>query len=333
MSDIDPVVLVTTRSFSSGALDLDGELAVAGLRVLRGPGDHDLDLIADELPRVVAWIAGSAPVTAAMLDRLPALRIVARYGVGVDAVDVGAAADRGILVSNTPGANSSAVADHTLALLLAALRRVPQGDRGVRSDDWRVQRAREVSGLTVGIAGFGRIGRGVAERLSGFGCEVRVADPFLDDTVLTAAGVIPSTFAELAARCDVVSLHAPGERPLVDAEWLATAREGLVLVNTARAVLVDDAALADALRSGRVAAYASDTPPAEPGLPPESPLLDADLADCTVFTPHSAAQTVQAVDGMGRGAVDAVLAVRRGGTPFTLVDPPRADTHQRGATR
>jgi len=115
------VVLVTSRSFSSGDLDAAGELTAAGCQVVTGPADHDLDALVPLLASASAWIAGTGPVTAAHLDAAPRLRLVARYGVGVDAVDLAAAAERRVMVTNTPGANTDAVADHTIALMLIEL--------------------------------------------------------------------------------------------------------------------------------------------------------------------------------------------------------------------
>lgn len=316
-----PLVLVTSRSFSSGDLDLSAELEAVGARIVRGPSTHDLDALAPLLANATAWIAGTGPVSAAHLDAAPGLQIVARYGVGVEAVDLEAAAARGVLVTNTPGANSGAVADHALALILAALRDVPQGDRGVREGRWGVQRTRELSSLTVGIVGLGRIGRGVAARLRGFGSTLIGFDPWVPPDELERLGIEGVDQDVLSRRSDVITLHAPGEEIVVDERFLSLVKSDLVLVNTARATLVDEPALATALRAGRLRCYASDVLGSESG-DHANPLLAADLLDHTVFTPHSAAQTVQAVDGMGRGAVDAVLAHLRGDSPPHLVPLP-----------
>jgi D-3-phosphoglycerate dehydrogenase len=316
-----PLVLVTSRSFSSGDLDLAGELQAAGCRIVTGPSTHELDALRPLLADATAWIAGTGPVRAGHLDAAPGLQLVARYGVGVDAVDLEAAAARGVLVTNTPGANTGAVADHAVALLLAALRDVPQGDRGVRAGRWAVHRTRELGALTVGIVGLGRIGRAVAARLGGFGSTLLGFDPWVPPGELERLGIEGVGLDALAARSDVISLHAPGEEVVVDEHFLALVRPDLVLVNTARATLVDEPALATALRAGRLRRYASDVLGAEAG-DHANPLLADDLRDRTVFTPHSAAQTVQAVDGMGRGAVDAVLAHLAGDQPPNLVPLP-----------
>lgn len=318
-------VLVTTRSFSSGDLDATAALEDEGLEVVTGPQDHDLDALRPLLAEAVVWIAGTGPVTVDHLDAAPQLRLIARYGVGVDAVDLAAAAERDIPVTNTPGANSNAVADHAVALILAALRKVPAGDRSVRAGSWRPQRSRELSQLCVGVVGLGQIGRGVVTRLSGFGPTILGHDPGLDEDQLREIGVEPVTPAELAARSDVVTLHAPGQETLVDADWLAGVKPGLVLVNTARAGLVDEAAVARALTEKRLQMYATDTPSTEPGTAESqesSPLLAEDLLDRTIFTPHVGAQTQEAVDEMTRGALEAVLALVRGESLPNVVPPP-----------
>jgi D-3-phosphoglycerate dehydrogenase len=312
----DETVLVTSRSFSSGAVDLVGLLEGRGVEVLRGPADHDLAALKPLLSRSTAWIAGSSPVTAAHLDAAPRLRLIARYGVGVDAVDVSGAQQRGVLVTNTPGANSEAVAEHALALLFAALRNVVAGDRGVRQQNWAVSRARQLASLRVGIAGYGRIGQALGTRLQLLGAAVDAYDPMLPVEVLAATGAGPISLADLAG-CDVVSLHAPGDNLLVDEEWLSGAK-GLILINTARSSLVDETAVAGALRAGLLRTYAADEVGAGHG-ETDSPLLAGDLVDQVILTPHSAAQTVEAVDNMGCGAVDAVLAVMAGRTPDHVV--------------
>lgn len=310
-------VLVTARSFSRGTVDVEARLVAAGLDVVRGPATHDLEALREPLARSVAWIAGTGPVTAAHLRAAPDLKVIARYGVGVDAVDIAAAAAQGVVVANTPGANSEGVADHALALLLAALRGVVAGDRHVRAGDWRVERTRELSSLAVGIVGVGRIGRAVARRLTGFGAACYGVDPQLGDDELLAAGLQPGADA-IPAEVDIVSLHAPGVACIVDREWLRRARPGLILVNTARGSLVDEDAVADAIRSGQLGAYAADAFAIEGG-PGAGPLLAPDIADRVVLTPHWAAQTVEAVDRMGSMAVDAVTAVLDGRVPTHTV--------------
>ena len=263
------------------------------------------------LPTVDAWIAGTGPITTEHLDLAPRLAVIARYGVGVEAVDLAAATERGIVVSNTPGANAEAVADHTVGLALAALRSTVDGDRRVRSGDWTVRRGRELGRSTVGIVGFGRIGRGVARRLQGFGSDVLATDPFVPAEDVRRAGAEPATLDEIFAKADVITLHAPGGQVIVDEERIARLRRGAVIVNCARPDLVDEPALAAALADGRVGAYAADVLTGDTA-GHDSPLLDAALADRVVITPHLAAQTTQAVDNMGAMALESALAVLAG---------------------
>ena len=270
------------------------------------------------LAEAVGWIAGTGPVTAAHLNAAPRLRIVARYGVGVDAVDLTAAAELGIVVTNSPGANTAAVADHALALMLGALRDLAVGDRRVRAGNWRVERTRQLGNLVVGIVGVGRIGRAVAARLGGFGSRILGHDPGVPPAELSRLGIEPVSLPELVRESDIITLHSPGERLLVNAAFLQQVKPECILVNTARAALVDESAVASALQSGTLRRYAADTLDLESAAT-SSPLLTEPLADRTLFTPHAAAQTVEAVDRMGRGAVDAVLAVLRDEMPPHVV--------------
>lgn len=315
------VILVTSRSFSDGDLDLVERAAIAGHRILRGPAHHDLDELRVLLHGADAWIAGTGPVTEEHLAAGPKLKIIARYGVGTEAVDLAAARRRGIPVSNTPGANADAVADHAVGLMLAALRFVPDGDRRVRDGDWGVRRGRELGAATVGIVGFGRIGQGVAKRLSGFGCRILAADPFLPADIVRTAGADPVGLDDLFATADLISLHAPGGQLLVDATRLSHMRRGSVIVNTARGDLIDETAVADALHDGVLAGYAADTLDGDTAAK-SSPLLADALADRVIVTPHLGAQTTQAVDNMGSLSLDDVIAVLKGAEPRFPVRAP-----------
>lgn len=303
-------VLVTSRSFSQGSIDTAGRLTDAGLHIVTAAHHHDLAELASVLPDAVAWIAGTGQISDQHLALAPRLRIIARYGVGTDAVDIDAAEDAGVIVTNTPTANSESVADLALALLLSSLRTIPAGDRAVRRGDWRAIRGREIGSLTVGIAGFGRIGRSLAAKVLALGGSVLAYDPYVasDDRV-----TMVNDFAALAM-CDAVSLHAPGGQLLVAAEWLA-ATSKLALVNTARGDLVDEQAVADALRRGALTSYAADTLDSEKDPDVVSPLLATDLAERVTITPHLGAQTIDAVDRMSVGTTDEVLLVLSGKAP------------------
>lgn len=292
-------VVVTSRSFGDGATAVDATLATHGLEVTRGPADHDPAVLAPLLREAVAWIAGTGPVTDEHLRLAPNLRIVARYGTGVDAVDLDAARRRDVIVTNTPGANADAVAEHTIALTLACLRHIVAADRQVREGQWPAVRGRELGASTVGIVGFGEIGRRVAGIVTGFGATVVVHDPFVD-----AAGATSLPLDALLERADVVSLHCPpASAPVIDAAALQRMRPGAVLINTARASLLEEDAVAAALQRGTLGALGTDV--LERFAAPSALLA----APRTVFTPHCAAQTDQAIDRMGAAAVAEVVRV------------------------
>lgn len=313
-------VIVTSRSFGSGDRDPVGLLSEAGLEVTRADPAHDPDALAEPLSSAVAWIAGTSRIEDAHLAAAPHLKIVARYGAGVDSVDLAAAAKRGVLVTNTPGANTEAVADHTVGLMLAALRQLVAGDRAVRRGEHPSLRGRELGALNVGLVGFGNIGRAVARRLmDGFSSRVLAHDPYVPPEQFREAGVEPvAELADLAPVVDVLSLHLPGGAgPVVDGPFLEGMREGAILVNTARGDLVDEEAVAAALAGERLGAVAVDVLASEPAS--TSPLLDAPNV---IFTPHIAAQTVEAIDRMGIGAAEEVVRVLSGEKPLNVIDPP-----------
>lgn len=315
----EPSVVVTSRSFGNAHPTALQQLAEKGMKVVRAGADHRMEELAELLPDAVAWIAGTAVVDAALLELGPRLRVVARYGTGVDAVDLPAATERGIWVTNTPGANAEAVADLAVGLMLDALRSITVGHQRLRAGDWSAIRGRELGSCAVGLVGFGQIGRAVARRLHGFGARVCATDPGLRET--RVAGVPLVDVGTLTSGSDVISLHLPGGVVLVDDGWLAGLRPGAVLINTARADLVDETTLAAALTDGRVAAYAADSIAGEHGVT-RSPLLSDDLANRVLVTPHLGAQTEQAVKRMTAMATANVLAVLAGGHPPNPVNTP-----------
>jgi glyoxylate reductase len=249
------------------------------------------------------------------LDLFPNLRIVANYGVGYDSIDAAACAARGVALTNTPGVLTAATADLAFALLLAVRRRLVVGDRAVREGRWHGGWAdadflgREISGSTLGIVGFGRIGRSVAERAAAFDMRLlhhsrhRDRDGWreLDD---------------LLAEADAVSLHVPltaETRGLLDARRLALLRDGACLINAARGQIVDEDALVRELVSGRIEA-GLDVFAHEPGVPRE--LLGLPNV---VLTPHIGSATTETREAMTRVLVDNLLAAARGETPPNLV--------------
>ena len=314
------VVLVTWPDFAETCGDSLRLLESAGLEVRLAPRlherqPHELDELLED---VVGAVVSTDPFTADVLRARPGLRVIARVGVGVDSIDVDVASERGVLVTVTTGANETTVADHTLALLLAAVRRIPLHDRQVRRGEW----ARtgdsigwSLTGATVGLIGFGRIGRLVAQRLAGFDVRILVSDPvFTGDDLAEAVGL-----DQLLRRSDIVSLHAPllpSTRGMLGERELGLLRPHAILINTGRGGIVDEAALVAALRDGRIRAAGIDVFDQEP--PGSSPLLGLDN---TVVTPHVAGISEESVNEMVTRAVRSVIDVVEGRIPPDVVNP------------
>jgi phosphoglycerate dehydrogenase-like enzyme len=276
-----------------------------------------------------AAVVSTDPFDRAVIESLPMLRVIARTGVGLDSIDLEAATRSGVVVTRTTGVHEETVADHALALMLAAVRRVVENDASVRRGEW--DRAGPLTpwglhGSCVGIVGLGRIGGAVARRLRGFACEVVAFDPYAQDL----PDIPRVSLDELLARADVVTLHAPltpETRGLVDARRLERMRPGSVLVNTSRGELVDEAALVEALRSGRLRAAAldvfADEPPAAPGL--------LELPN-VILSPHIAGLTEVSVRELTRQAVVSALDILAG-RPNPGIVNPEALAHKRQAPR
>jgi glyoxylate reductase len=259
-------------------------------------------------------------IDAAVLDRAPALRVVANCAVGIDNVDVAAATARRIAVTNTPDVLTRATAEFAFALVLAAARRLGEGERLVRSGAWRGWALDqllgvELAGKQLGVVGLGRIGQAVARRALGFEMSVVYAGPS------EVAGLPARRVAidELFATSDVVSLHCPltpETRRLVDARRLARMKPTAILVNTARGACVDEPALIEALEAGRIAGAALDVYDREPDLDPR-------LLACPRLTlaPHIGSATTEARTQMAQLCADAVIAVLSGRRPPNLVNP------------
>lgn len=263
-----------------------------------------------------AAILGLDTCDASVLEACPRLRVVSRYGVGVDSVDLDAARRLGIAVTITPGANTTAVAELTLGSILALARRLPQAVAATRAGSWSRSTGWELSGKTLGVIGYGRIGQAVADLGRAFGMQVVASDPFAPPTDGTPA----LTVEELLGQADVVTLHvglSEDTRHLIDGSAIARMKPGAVLVNTARGGLVDEDALADALRTGHLSGAAADAFEREP--PGSSPLL---AIETFLPTPHLGAATVEATARMGQMATQNALDILQGRTPDHVVVPP-----------
>jgi D-3-phosphoglycerate dehydrogenase / 2-oxoglutarate reductase len=259
-----------------------------------------------------AILARQGQVTDAVMAASPRLRIVARHGVGVDEVDVAAAAARGVLVTNAPGSNSRAVAEHTLALILALVKDLKPFGAAIAEGGWRAgaTQARDVAGLRLGLVGCGAIGAMVAQLAAAFGMTVAASDPALREGGLPGIARAASPLA-LAAQSDVLSVHCPllpATRGIVGAEVLAAMPAGGFVVNTARGGIVDEAALAAALDSGHLAGAALDVFDAEPP-PADHPLRRHPRV---LVTPHVAGVTPGSLVAMGVAAAECIVCALQG---------------------
>jgi phosphoglycerate dehydrogenase-like enzyme len=256
-------------------------LQKAGFEVVEAPRDIDLYKAENLISAVrdsVAVVAGSEPWTDAILAACPKLRVLARTGVGYDAIDMAACDKRRVIVATTPGVNHHAVAEHTFALLLGVARLFPSRDQFVRACTWKRFSSPRVMGRTIGIVGLGRIGRAVATRAVGLGLNVIAYEPFPQREFCEQWKIELTSFEDLLKRSDYVTLHLPVSaetKHIMNAKTFAMMKPGSVLINTARGLLVDENALIQSLNSGHLRGAGLDVFEVEP-LPNTSPLLKMD---------------------------------------------------------
>lgn len=264
-------------------------------------------------------------VTASLLERLPDLRVVAVHGAGVDQVDAAACAERGVIVTNAPGANANAVAEMTLGLMLSLARRIPQAAARVSGERvWGEARhaGAELKAKTLGLVGVGQVGGRLAKLAGALEMKVLAHDPGLSGEEIRTRGARPARLDALLARADFLSLHAPltpGTRRLIDGRAIAKMKRGAFLVNAARGPLVDERALARALRIGRLGGAALDVLEGEPP-DPESAIFDAPNL---ILTPHMAGSTKECLEAIAARAGADIARVLRGRRPRHPVNEPK----------
>ena len=268
----------------------------------------------DEVKTMLAgcdgYIAGLDYITADALQGADKLKIISRYGAGVDRVDLQNAKSSGITVTNTPGTNAVAVCELAFALMLSLARSLPRLDGMVKNGQWPRNNGVELKGKTLGIVGFGAIGKNLAVRARAFGMNVFAFDPFFDEVFASEIGVKKCELSCIIEQSDFISLHVPlneHTRHMIGEEQIAAMKDGAFIINTARGGLVDEAAAAKALASGKLGGAGLDAYEVEPVT--ESPLLGLDNV---VMTPHTGAHTNEAVSAMGMMAVDNLIAVLEG---------------------
>jgi D-3-phosphoglycerate dehydrogenase len=295
------------------------------------PRDSSEAALREAIVEADGALVRTTPLPRTVLERAERLRVIAKHGVGVDAIDVAYASERGIVVANVPGANAPAVAEFALTAILLLLKPLRAGAEWLRerpADSNMVVAAaaagligREAGNSTVALLGWGDIGRRVGAGLLALGTRVLVHDPVVDAAEIRAAGAEPvASLAELLPEAQVLSLHVPltpATRSIIGARELAAMPRGAALVNTARGGIVDELALAEAIRRGHLAGAAIDVFAEEPP-PRDHPLLRMPEAICT---PHIAGATVDSLRRMAEGSVDAILAVLDGRVPAAVVNP------------
>ena len=277
------------------------------------------DQLQELLVDVDGMIAGLDEIDASALDAAPNLKIIARYGVGYNNVDLEKAREKGIVVTNTPGANAIAVAELAVGLILNLLRPIIQANQGVKNGEWPRFKGFSLEGKTVGLLGLGAIGKKTAKRLTGFGCTILAYDLFPDEKFAAEYGLKLVLVDEILSEADLISLHLPGTpetRNIVNDNFLSKMKPGSWLVNTSRGDLIDEPALVDALNRGHLRGAALDVYSKEP---PDaiSPLLGMENV---ITTPHMGAHADSATNLMGRMALDECLSVLRGEEPSYKVN-------------
>lgn len=281
-----------------------------------GPEGATITKAWDQMADGDAFFVRSGDITEQLLQRCPKVKAVTVHGVGVEQFDVEACWARGVEVTNVPGGNANAVAELALGLMLSVARGITKQDRRVRAGEWASCRVigREVSGATLGIVGFGNIGRLLLQKVLGLGMKVLAFDRYVDAAAITAAGATAATMEEIFARADYVSLHLPlteETRHVVNGPLLATMKPSAFLVNTSRGGVVDQAALYDALVAGRLAGAGLDVQDPEPPAA-GNPLTKLENI---VLLPHCAGSTLECQALVARRAGEDIARVLRGEQP------------------
>ena len=315
-------ILLTTTSFQDTPGAHHELLAGTGWEIVRARGPLNEAQMLALVGEVDAFICGDDAITRHVLEKArPRLRIISKYGIGVDKIDVKAATEFGLPVLFTPGVNHTTVAEHTFLLLLALEKNFTYGVDATRKGEWNRKTGHELLAKTIGIVGLGRIGKEVAIRARAFGMTPMGFDVYWDEKFAAQHGVKrAATLAELFAAADYISLHTnltPETRDMINARSLATMKQGVIILNCARGEIVNPGDMAAALRSGQVAGYGADVLDVEPP-PADHPLLK--LPNCIV-TPHVASRTFESVVRQATTAVQNLILAMNGDKPIAQVNP------------
>jgi D-3-phosphoglycerate dehydrogenase / 2-oxoglutarate reductase len=314
-------VLVTANSYGKYNRELKDELErLVGEVVYNTTGKPlSSEQVSVLLPGIDGYIAGLDQIDQHALQFADSLKIIARYGVGVDQVDLEAAKEKGIIVSNTPGANSASVAELAVGMLLMLARQIPAATSAIQRGEWPRLPGLTLEGKTVGILGLGAIGKHFARRMANFDCRLIAHDPYADEAFVRNHNIELVPLEELISQSDFISLHLPvlpETRGMVNDAFIQSMKKGAFLINTSRGELIDEDALVRGLASGHLQGAGLDAFIKEPP-DIDNPLLAFPQVICT---PHLGAQTDGATNNMGRMALDECLRVLRGEEPHYQVN-------------
>jgi D-3-phosphoglycerate dehydrogenase len=311
-------ILVTPTSLQEGkkSAALDTLKAFSSDLVFNSTGRP---LTEDELIPLLkdcdGYVAGLDYVTEKVLKSCSHLKVVSRYGAGVDRVDLAAAKEHGIVVTNTPGVNAVAVAELAFGLILSIARKISYLDKKTREGEWVRSTGMELGGKTIGIMGLGAIGKNVARYAQGFGMKVMAYDPYINEAYAKDNNITVATFDEVADNADVISLHLPltnETKHLISRDVMSKMKKTAILINTSRGGIIDEDAAYELLKNGELGGLGLDAFETEP--PTNSPLFELNNV---VVTPHTGAHTTEATDNMAVAAVKNLIDVLSGnGCPF-----------------
>lgn len=306
------VLISLGKRFYEAFPDLGGWLRREGIEVVEQFGydqEPPRELIKELVRDVDVYVVGVDRIDREVMEAAPKLKLIVKHGAGVDNIDLECAKEMGIAVTFARGCNAQSVAELAVALMLSVCRGIPGQSAVVRSGGWELCMGCELSQKTLGLVGYGNIGRRVARIAQAFGMKVTAYDPYIQEDVLRKAGVEPKPMEEVLSGADFVSLHAPAareNRDLINRETLAMMKPTAYLINTARGDLVDEDALAEALLEGRLAGAAMDVFKREP---PDPHLASLER---TVFTPHLGACTVDSARKLSEMSFENIMNYRNG---------------------
>lgn len=306
-------ILLTTTSFQDTPGDHHRLLESAGYEIVRERGPLPEARMLELAGEFDGFLCGDDEITKAVIEKsLPRLRVISKYGIGLDKIDVTTATEKKIPVSFCPGVNHTTVAEHTFGLLLALYRHIVTECNHVRAGEWKRMTGHELCGKKTGIIGLGRIGKEVAIRARAFGMPVSACDLYWDETFASEHGVERAESAEaILADSDIVSLHTnltEETRHLINAKTIARMKKGIVILNCARGELVDTPAMVAALKSGQVGGYGADVLDVEPP-PADHPLFSTPN---TVLTPHIGSRTHESVGRQATMATQNLINLLKG---------------------